>query len=452
MVLDLNLFRIEKGGDPDRIRVSMADRFKDTSLVDEVVKLDREWKTCRHDIDNLNNTKNNIAKKYRNIKSNNIHTSVEFKDLTQDLNKQSVSVTNQLEPMVKKLKHLETHRNDTLRKIGNILHPDVPIFNSEDDNSIIRTDSDTGLRKKYSHIDLIHMIGGINFKKGSVVAGSGCYFLTGPGVWLQQALVGYALQFAAEKGYEPVYTPFWMTRSCMAEVVQLSQFDEDLYELGDLSKKIDDPKYLISTPEQPLTALHTKESFNSKQLPVRHVAISTCFQRKRGPHCGDTDCAFCVRQFEKVEQFVLTSPEESWKAFHEMVGTSESFYKSLGIPFRIVSVVSGKLDNATSMEYDLEGWFPGSESFLKLVAVSNYTDYLSRNLLIRYRKKEPGGPEFVHMVKGTLCTVIRAVCAILEVYQVEDGIRVPEVLSRFMPLPYHNFIPFVNKPPGPRHS
>lgn len=179
--------------------------------------------------------------------------------------------------------------------------------------------------------------------------------MTGPAVWLQQALISYALQFAAEKGYQPIYTPFWMTKSLMAQVAQLSQFDEELYKLGETKSAGDEAKYLIATAEQPLAAFHATEWLDPKQLPIKYAGLSTCFRQEAGSHGRDTRGIFRVHQFEKVEQFVITAPKDSWDAFHEMISTSESFYQSLGIPFRVVSIVSGALNNAAAMKYDLEG-------------------------------------------------------------------------------------------------
>ena len=193
-------------------------------------------------------------------------------------------------------------------------------------------------------------------------AGSRGYFLTGPAVWLQQALISYALQFAAEREYQPIYTPFWMTKTLMGQVAQLSQFDEELYKLGETKgaaavEGSGEAKYLIATSEQPLAALHAGEWLDPKQLPIRYAGLSTCFRQEAGSHGRDTRGIFRVHQFEKVEQFLITSPKDSWPAFHDMIATSEAFYQSLGIPYRVVSIVSGALNNAAAMKYDLEGQF-----------------------------------------------------------------------------------------------
>ena len=159
-----------------------------------------------------------------------------------------------------------------------------------------------------------------------------------------------------------------------------------------------------------------------------------------GSHGRDTRGIFRVHQFEKVEQFVLTSPHDgiSWQIFHEMIGNAEDFYQALGLPYRVVNIVSGELNNAAAMKYDLEGWFPGSGAFRELVSCSNCTDYQARRLQVRFgqTKKMNAATEYVHMLNATMCAVTRVICCLLENYQDDTGVVIPEVLRPFMPEKY----------------
>jgi len=191
------------------------------------------------------------------------------------------------------------------------------------------------------------------------------------------------------KGFTPLYTPFFMRKEVMQEVAQLSQFDEELYKVlgkGDRGDNTVDEKYLIATSEQPIAAFHRGEWINADSLPIKYAGISSCFRQEAGSHGRDTRGIFRVHQFEKVEQFVLTSPHdnESWKMFDEMIGNAEEFHQKLGLPYRIVNIVSGALNHAAAKKYDLEAWFPGSGAFRELVSCSNCTDYQARRLLVRY--------------------------------------------------------------------
>lgn len=477
MVLDLDLFRTDKGGDPERVKASVKDRFDDVTQVDLVIRLDKEWRELRHNLDQLNKAKNSISKAYgarmkalKGAKESAEPTTTSALDLTSllakineisdqvtlaDLKSYKLGVDEQITKVTKQMEETEQRRNDVLREIGNLLHKDVPISNDEDENAIIRTSSgldelvkmtSAGDFKYQSHVDLITMINGMDCERGSAIAGSRGYFLKGPAVWLQQALISYSLRFIADKGFEPTYTPFWMKKSLMSQVAQLSQFDDELYKV--ISSK-DNPdsedKYLIATSEQAIAALHVNEWLNPSLLPIKYAGLSTCFRQEVGAHGRDTRGIFRVHQFEKVEQFVIAAPTKSQECFDEMITNAEKFYDSLGIPYRVVAIVSGALNNAAAIKYDLEAWFPGSAAFRELVSVSNCTDYQSRRLQIRFgqTKKMTGQVEYVHMLNGTLCAISRTICAILEVHQTPTGINVPPALKPFMPEKFQTFIPFV---------
>ncbi len=286
------------------------------------------------------------------------------------------------------------------------------------------------------------MIGGMDAERGTVTAGGRGYYLMGPAVCLQQALIQLALQTLIKKDFSPLYTPFFMRKDVMQEVAQLSQFDEELYKVtGKGSENIDDKtvdeKYLIATSEQPIAAFHRDEWIDEKKLPIKYAGLSSCFRQEVGSHGRDTRGIFRVHQFEKVEQFVITSPHDnkSWEALDEMIGNAEEFCQLLGIPYRVVCIVSGALNNAAAKKLDLEAWFPGSGAFRELVSCSNCLDYQARRLRVRYgqTKKMNQATEYCHMLNGTMCAVTRVICVLMELNQTETGIKVPEVLKTWMP-------------------
>jgi seryl-tRNA synthetase len=237
---------------------------------------------------------------------------------------------------------------------------------------------------------------------------------------LNQALINYGLEFLGSKGYTPLQTPQFMLKEMMAKTAQLEQFDEELYKVIDGEAQND--KYLIATSEQPISAFHADEWLQKADLPLRYAGFSTCYRREAGAHGKDAWGIFRVHQFEKVEQFVITDPESSWEVFDEMISYSEEFYQSLGIPYRIVAIVSGALNNAAAKKYDLEAWFPFQGEFKELVSCSNCTDYQSRNLNIRYGAVSQTGErkQYVHCLNSTLTATERALCCIMENYQTEE--------------------------------
>lgn len=478
MVLDLELFRADKGGNPEKIKESQAKRFKDATLVDKVVEADTEWRKLRYQADNLNKLKNlcskMIGEKMKKKEpvgdeSEPVPEAVtaQLGDLTREiLDSHSLSVAQlkKVRQLVEdgivecdnKRKECGDKRKASLWEIGNLLHDSVRVSNDEDENVIERMHGDCTVRKKYSHVDLIHMIDGMEAERGTVVAGNRGYFLKGAAVFLSLAVQQHALRILTSRGYTPLYTPFFMRKEIMQEVAQLSQFDDELYKVvGKGSEKSEEntieEKYLIATSEQPIAAFHRNEWMSPSELPKKYAGFSTCFRQEVGSHGRDTRGIFRVHQFEKIEQFCFASPKDnmSWVLFDEMMDNAEKFCQSLGIPYRIVGIVSGALNNAAAKKLDLEAWFAGSGAFRELVSCSNCTDYQARRLLVRYgqTKKMNASAEYVHMLNATMCASTRVVCAILENNQTETGIVIPEAIREFMPPEYKEFIKFTKPSP-----
>lgn len=197
---------------------------------------------------------------------------------------------------------------------------------------------------------------------------------------------------------------------------------------------------MIATSEQPISAYHADEWINAKELPYRYAGLSTCFRKEAGAAGRETWGIYRVHQFEKVEQFVITKAEDSWAELERMIGVSEEFMQALGLPYRVINIVSGALNDAAAKKYDLEAWFPGYGEYKELVSCSNCTDFQSRGLnitsgeIIADKKAADKTNEkaFVHMLNGTLCAAQRTLTCILENYQEKDGVRVPPVLVPFV--------------------
>lgn len=194
--------------------------------------------------------------------------------------------------------------------------------------------------------------------------------------------------------------------------------------------------YLVATSEQPISALLRNEWVEPADLPLRYSGVSSCFRKEAGAHGRDVWGIFRVHQFEKVEQFCLTTPEKSWEMHEEMIKMAGEFYQNLQLPYRVINIVSGELNDAAAKKYDLEAWFPGYEAFRELVSCSNCTDFQSRGLEVRLQqaKEKAAGKEkaYVHMLNATLCATERTMCCIVENYQTDEGVRVPTVLQPFM--------------------
>lgn len=196
--------------------------------------------------------------------------------------------------------------------------------------------------------------------------------------------------------------------------------------------------------------MYRKEWLESNDLPLRYAGISTCFRKEAGASGKDMWGIFRVHQFEKIEQFCITTPDKSWDMHEEMIAVSERFYQSLELPYQVINIASGALNDAAAKKYDLEAWFPGYNAFRELVSCSNCTDYQARSLEIRLRSHKEGKEkekkeekkEYVHMLNGTLCATERTLCCILENYQTPEGVKVPKVLQPFVGV---EFIPYVKE-------
>ena len=288
-------------------------------------------------------------------------------------------------------------------------------------------------RNCLSHHEVLTRLDGYDPERGVKVVGHRGYFLRNWGVFLNQAMINYGLEFLNARGYTALQTPQFMLKDYMAKTAQLEDFDEELYKVQD-GDAVND-KYLIATSEQPISAFHADEWIMPKELPIKYAGFSSCYRREAGSHGRDAWGIFRVHQFEKVEQFVLTDPEKSWETFQEMIGYSEEFYKTLGVPYRVVEIVSGALNNAAAKKYDLEAWFPYQGEYKELVSCSNCTDYQSRALEIRFGNKLQTEikKKYVHALNSTLCATERALCCLLENFQDENGFNVPEPLRKYLP-------------------
>lgn len=430
-MLDVIDFIKERGGDPDLIRESQRRRCAPEEAVDKVIALYEDHRRTKYEAQQVGSKINGIQKE--------IGIKKKAKEDASELVNEKVDLEERKKEIEKSVSEKEAALQRQIKTIGNYVHESVPISDNEDNNVCIRKWApDGGLRLTkqdcLSHHEVLTRLDGYDPERGVKIVGHRGYCLTGYGLFLNLALVNYGLEFLWRRGYKPNQPPHFMLREYMAKTAQLEQFDEELYKVTDDGEKQTD-KYLIATSEQPLSALHDGEWLQAKDLPIRYAGYSTCYRKEAGAHGKDAWGIFRVHQFEKIEQFLITKPEESWKAFDDMISLSEEFYQSLDLPYQVVSIVSGALNNAAAKKYDLEAWFPYQGEYKELVSCSNCTDYQSRELDIRYGTKTAieAKKKYVHALNATLCATERALCCVLENYQTDSGIEVPVVLRKYIP-------------------
>jgi seryl-tRNA synthetase len=441
-MLDVFDFIVEKGGDPKKIKESQRRRYAPEEAVDEVIALYEDHRKTQYSATQINTKINEIQKQ--------IGVKRKAKENADDLMKQKVELEKEKKSLIESAAEKEVTLKKKIGTIGNIVHDSVPVNNDEDFNAEQRKWAPEGVkvekRDVLSHHEVLTRLDGYDPERGVKVVGHRGYFLRKWGVFLNQALINYGLECLDARGYTPLQTPQFMLKDYMAKTAQLEQFDEELYKVIDGDAQND--KYLIATSEQPISAFHADEWLVTKDLPIRYAGFSSCYRREAGSHGRDAWGIFRVHQFEKVEQFVLTDPEKSWEMFNDMIAVSEEFYQSLGVPYRVVAIVSGALNNAAAKKFDLEAWFPFQGEYKELVSCSNCTDYQSRALEIRYGAKLQTEirKKYVHALNSTLCATERALCCLLENFQTEEGFNVPEPLRKYLP-GAPEFIPFTKELP-----
>ncbi len=456
MGLDINLFRKEKGGDPEAVKASQKKRFRkqeDIDIVDQIVATDEEWRKKNFQVENLRKEHKVVLKKIADKKKES-----KGQDPCEQEIKESVEIDNKIKLEEQAAEDLRSQLDLMISKCGNIVDDSVPVSQDEALNGVVRTWGDIPSIKITNqpggcyHHQILAMIDGYDPKRGQKVAGHRGYFLKGFGALLNMALVQYGTKFLAQREYTPVTTPLFMKKHIMAETAQLADFEDQLYKIdGKQNTEDKDDLFLIATSEQPISGYFRGDWLEPSELPIRFAGYSSCFRKEAGAAGKDTWGVFRVHQFEKIEQFVVSHPDKSAEEHERMIQIAEDFYKSLKLPYRVVNIVSGELNDAAAKKYDLEAWFPGYNTYRELVSASNCTDYQSRSLETRIRipknqQKTSDKPEkpFVHMLNATLCATTRTLCCILENYQEEKGVRVPEVLVPFVGV---DFIPYVKPVP-----
>ena len=415
-MLDIKLFR----ENPELIMDSEKKRFRSTENAEKVIEYDTKWREGERRLNSLRAEKNKLSKSFKQAKKDGNIEEVIAK---------SKAVAEEIKELGPKIEEYKQLREDYRYKVGNIIDEDVPISDTEDDNLIVRT---VGEFPEFdfeplNHVDLIEKIDGADIETAASIAGARFYYLKRDILHLNLALIQFALNELEEKGYVPLQTPFFVKGEVAAETSELGEFEETFYKVEN------EDLYLIATAEQTLAALHRDEIIAPDELPLRYCARSTCFRKEAGSHGKDTLGIFRVHQFEKIEQFIFSSPEESKNEHNRLMEVTEDIYKKLGLPYQIVAIVSSALNDNAAIKYDLEAWFPGSQTYRELVSCTNCKDYQARKTKTRIGRAGSGDAQTLHTLNSTAIATERTMCCILENYQQADGsVKVPEVLVPYM--------------------
>ena len=405
---------------PEIIRNMLKSRAVEFDL-DGLIESDQKRREFIIKTDELRKKKNQIAIIISEKKKADEDTSsifIEMKNISNELTK----LESQQEDIEKKYLKLAS-------TIPNLIHESVPIGIDDSVNKEIKK---WGNIPKFDfkikdHIDISEDLNLVDLERAAKVAGARFYYLKNDLVRLNQALINFGLDFLAEKGYSLVQPPYMINRESMEGAVIAEDFEEVIYKVQE------EDLYLIGTSEHAMAAMHSKEIIEGKDIPMKYAGISPCFRKEAGAHGRDQKGIFRVHQFDKIEQFIFSRPEDSWKEHEKMLAVAEEFYQKLEIPYRVMLLSTGDIGKISAKTYDIEAWMAGQNAYREIVSCSNCLEYQARRLKIRFRDKTNEDTQYVHTLNSTLIATTRVLVAIMENFQTKDGhIRIPQVLQSYM--------------------
>jgi len=387
------------------------------------LQADEQRKRLQVETDELRQERNRSAKSIGQAKAKGEDIQP-LLDAVQDLGVRLDAAENELARVQGELEALQLG-------LPNLLDDSVPDGDSEDDNVEIRR---WGEPREFSfeprdHVAIGEADGQLDFEAASRISGARFAVMSGGIARLHRALIQFMLDVhTGEHGYREVYVPYLVRGEALLGTGQLPKFGEDLFHIED-----ERDLYLIPTAEVPVTNLVRERILDADELPLKMAAHTPCFRSEAGSHGKDTRGMIRQHQFEKVELVHIVPPEQSWDALEELVGNAEKILQRLELPYRVVALSAGDTGFSAAKTYDIEVWLPGQRRYREISSCSNCTDFQARRMQARWRNPETGKPEPLHTLNGSGVAAGRALIAVLENYQQEDGsVDVPAALRPYM--------------------
>ena len=413
----MDIFR----NNPEMVRADHDKRGIPHDRIDAVIQLDKDWRDALKGMEDARRERNKAAKGIAEAKkSGNKEESDRIMAEVKDLG-------NRIQELDDKANSLLAERDSIRMRIPNLLHDAVPVGDDEGGNT---QHSLHGEKPEFefeprTHNELIEMNKWVELERAAKIAGSRFYFLKGDLARLEMALQTYTVDFLIERGFTFVQPPVMMNRAAYEGVTDLSDFETVMYGITP------DPLYMIATSEHPLTSMYMDEVIEPSLLPIKMVGVSPCFRREVGAHGLSDRGIWRVHQFTKIEQIVISHPDESWDHHEDLLKNCVDLWDSLDLHYEVVNICTGDMGTVAARKYDLEAWLPGANAFKEIVSCSNCTDYQANRLRMRYRTTD--GNEAVHTLNSTAVATSRALVAIMEQNQIADGrVRVPKSLVPMM--------------------
>ncbi len=415
-MLDINFIREH----PEELRKALTDRQMDSSVVDKLLTMDAERRGLLVKVENLKALRNTVSKEISQTKD-----PAERQEKIDAMR----SVGEEIAQLDETTRQVDEGLQALLATIPNLPDPSTPIGKDESENIVLRTH---GALPKFDFTPLPHWelgpkMGLIDFDRGVKLTGSRFYVLNGEAARLQRALISWMLDLHARQGYVERYTPFMVKAETLYAAGQLPKFVDNLYH------DIEEDLWMVPTAEVPLTGMYRDEVLEEASLPLRFTAYTPCFRREKMSAGRDVRGIKRGHQFDKVEMYIYSTPEESMHELQKMLADAEETCALLGLPYRVKQLCTGDLGFNSVVTYDLEVWAAGCNEWLEVSSVSNVGDFQARRANIKYKPAEGGRNRLVHTLNGSGLGLPRTLIAVLENNQQADGkIKVPEVLLPWM--------------------
>ena len=405
---------------PDDVRRSLARRHT-TAPLDAALMADERRRAILAQLETLRAERNRAGKAIGKA------TNTEERERLIAEQRQAAARIDELEAA---LREADAALRSALAQLPNLVHSDVPDGADATDNVLLRQHGEPQPFdfEPQPHWALGAALGIIDIDRAAAMAGTRMYLLQGAAAALQRTLIGWFLERHVQAGYTEIYCPAMVREEAMFVSGQLPKFRDNLYH------DAEEDYWFVPTAEVPLTNLHRDEILDPGDLPLRYAAQTPCFRREKMSAGRDVRGIKRVHQFEKVEMYQFTRPQESMAALDQMLAQAEALLRDLGLTYRVLQLCSGDLGFTATLSYDLEVWAPGAQEWLEVSTLSNCTDFQARRANIRFRPEPGAPPQFVHTLNGSGLALPRILAALLETYQTAEGaVALPQVLSDRLP-------------------
>ncbi|MCS6847120.1 MAG: serine--tRNA ligase [Anaerolineae bacterium] len=416
-MLDINLIRKE----PAVVRQAIINRGNDPTPVDEILALDVQRREILARSEQLRAIRNAVSKEIGRMRD----------EAEREAKKAEMRrVGDEIAMLETELGKIEAQLSELTAALPNVPDPRTPVGPDETHNVVLRVVEGALPKQDFPpkpHWEIGEQLGIIDFERGVKLSGSRFYVLNGWGARLQRGLITWMLDLRMKQGYEERYLPFMVKSQTLFAAGQLPKFRDNLYH------DAEEDFWMVPTAEVPLTNLHGDEILDAGELPKLYTAYTPCFRREKMSAGRDVRGIKRGHQFDKVEMYAFTKPEESDHYLEKMREDAEATLKELGLTYRIKLLCTGDLGFASRITYDIEVWSPGVGEWLEVSSVSNVGDFQARRANIKFRREKGAKPEFVHTLNGSGLGLPRTMIAVLENYQQSDGsVVVPEVLRPYV--------------------